>query len=181
MAEQKCSPGGWTLDTLEKYLSSRIGELDKLSLERHTRARERIEAVSESLTAALAAIDKAVAKSEVADDKRYHNLNEIRGVLSENIKTLLPRTEYFTNHTALDDKINALRTVMDEKIAQTYVRIDAVHERIASTERSFGEFTSSIKGRSAGFGAVGGLVIGISIAMTAVAAIASMIIAIFHR
>lgn len=181
MADQECSSGGWTLDTLEKYLSGRIAELEKLSIERHARSKERVEAVSQSLNAALGSIDKAVAKSEAADNLRYHSLNELRGVLSENIKTLLPRTEYFTSHAALDEKINALRNVMDEKITATYAKIDSVAGTIAATDRTLGELSSSLKGRTSGFGTVGGLIVGIAVTLTGIAAIASMIIAIFHR
>jgi acyl-CoA reductase-like NAD-dependent aldehyde dehydrogenase len=58
-------PGGWTLDTLEKFLDSRIMAVEK------------------NVTTAMAAADKAVTKAETAAEKRFDSVNEFRNAMKD--------------------------------------------------------------------------------------------------
>jgi hypothetical protein len=78
----------WTLETLKEYLDRRFDDSDK------------------AIQAALQAAKEAVGKAEVATEKRFDAVNEFRGQLADQAATLLTRTEYDTNHKALEDKIS---------------------------------------------------------------------------
>lgn len=56
---------GWTLDTLEKYLSSRI------------------DGIKDNTSIAMAAADKAVSKAETAAEKRFDSVNEFREAMKD--------------------------------------------------------------------------------------------------
>ncbi len=86
--------GGWSLDTLRHYIESKL------------------EAIKESVAAALATSDKAITKAEAATEKRLDLLNEFRRLVSDMIADLLPRRESATLLTTLNDKIDALHERM---------------------------------------------------------------------
>lgn len=67
--------GGWTLDTLEKYLDSRINAVEK------------------NVTTAMAAADKAVTKAEVAAEKRFDSVNEFRSAMKDQQNTFADRAQ----------------------------------------------------------------------------------------
>lgn len=109
--QPKCepsSPHGWTLDTLEEYLTSKVSALEKyftdLTAEREARNSERFSssekavttafaAAKEAVTAAMAASEKAVQKAEMAADKRSDASNEIRAAMIDQQKTLASKAE----------------------------------------------------------------------------------------
>lgn len=86
---------GWTVDTLKEYFSQRFTDSDK------------------AIQAALLAAKEAVLKAENATEKRFEATNEFRGQLADQTATLLPRSEYDSNHKALEDKIDALTDRMN--------------------------------------------------------------------
>lgn len=58
---------------------------------------------------ALRSVDREARDSALASmDKRLDSLNELRGVLADQSKTLLPRPEYLAQHTGLSDRLSAL-------------------------------------------------------------------------
>lgn len=100
------SPHGWTLDTLEEYLSTKIRALgDLLSSE--------ISAMKDSVASALVSSEKALIKAETATEKRFDSVNEFRQTLSDQATHLLSRAEYTANHKNLEDKISTLQSRMD--------------------------------------------------------------------
>lgn len=86
---------GWTVDTLKEHFSQRFTDSDK------------------AIQAALLAAKEAVLKAENATEKRFEATNEFRGQLADQTATLLPRSEYDSNHKALEDKIDALTDRMN--------------------------------------------------------------------
>jgi hypothetical protein len=84
------SPNGWTLDTLEKYLSNKI------------------EFLRESIELALRTSDKALDKSEAAIEKRFDAVNEFRSALQDQTQTYLTKATYSLEHKNISDKIEAL-------------------------------------------------------------------------
>jgi len=71
-------------------------------------ALERIEALRREVNIRFDAIEKAVTKAEGAADRRFESVNEFRGQLNDQTRTLLPRPEADTKFRAQDDKIEAL-------------------------------------------------------------------------
>ncbi len=80
----------WTFETFKEYIDQRFADSDK------------------AIQAALQAAKEAVAKAEIATEKRFDAVNEFRGQLADQAATLLTRSEYDTNHKALEDKISDL-------------------------------------------------------------------------
>jgi hypothetical protein len=66
---------GWTLDTLEKYLSSRI------------------ESIKDNTSIAMAAADKAVSKAETAAEKRFDSVNEFRNAMKDQQTTFADKAQ----------------------------------------------------------------------------------------
>ncbi len=83
-------PKGWTLDTLFYHLS------------------ERIEAATEQAKLALTASDKAIAKAEIASEKRFESVNEFRGALTDASRNNITRAEVDAKLEALTDKYKDL-------------------------------------------------------------------------
>lgn len=104
--DKRCSPHGWTLDTLEKYLSDQHQSLKENVREQDDRNRERFAAAKEAVNAALAAADKALQKAETASEKRFEGVNEFRATLADQASTLMPRAEYNAQHIALIEKVD---------------------------------------------------------------------------
>lgn len=80
----------WNVESLKEYIEQRFSDSDK------------------AVQAALLAAKEAAAKAETASEKRFDSVNEFRGQLSNQASTLMSRTEYLTNHKALEDKISDL-------------------------------------------------------------------------
>jgi len=78
----------------------------------------RFEAQQKAVESALAAADRAVQKAEVAADKRFDSVNEFRNTLSDQTRTLIPRTE-------------AEQQFKDvaEKLANLTTRLNAIEDR----------------------------------------------------
>ncbi len=85
----------WTVETLKEFVEQRFTDSDK------------------AIQAALASAEKAVGKAETASEKRFDSVNEFRAQLSDQAATLMTRTEYITNHKALEDKIGDLTDRMN--------------------------------------------------------------------
>jgi hypothetical protein len=68
-------------------------------------------AQKEAIVAALAAADRAVLKAELASDKRFEGVNEFRGTLADQQRTLMPRSEVEVIVKALNEKIAKLETL----------------------------------------------------------------------
>lgn len=97
---------GWTVDTSRTDLLRIIDDLEKYTERRFTDQ-------DKAVQAALLAAKEAVLKAETASEKRFESVNEFRGQLADQTATLLPRSEYDSNHKALEDKIDGLTDRMN--------------------------------------------------------------------
>lgn len=86
---------GWTVDTLKEYTEQRFTDSDK------------------AISAALQAAKEAVNKAEVANEKQFEAANNVKSTFSGELSKKLERTEYNSNHKALEDKIDALTDRMN--------------------------------------------------------------------
>lgn len=86
---------GWTTDTLKSYTEQRFTDQDK------------------AVQAALQAAKEAVNKAEAANEKQFEAANNVKATFSGELARKLDRTEYNSNHKALEDKIDALTDRMN--------------------------------------------------------------------
>src|SRR6185369_3165104 len=104
MARKECdtSPHGWTLDTLEEFLSSKISALSNFTTAESRASKEAVaaalEAVKEQSNAAMQAAAKAIDKAELATERRFEGVNEFRQTLSDQARTFMNREEYAIGH-----------------------------------------------------------------------------------
>jgi len=75
-------------------------------------------AQKEAINAALAAADRAVAKAENATEKRFESVNEFRGTLDNQQRTLIPRSEVDVMVRGLEEKIANNTKQMDALLAE---------------------------------------------------------------
>lgn len=99
--ETEASVSGWTVDTVHQHLSQRLTDLDRL-------LSRRMDDADKAIQAALVSAEKAVTKAETASEKRFEGVNEFRGVLQDQQRDLLRRSEYTAAHEALIERLNAL-------------------------------------------------------------------------
>jgi hypothetical protein len=79
-------------------LNRKFAQLEERIENNDKRYQQRWESDKEALTAALAAQQKAVDKAEIATAARFESVNEFRGQLGDQARTLLPRAEYEVQH-----------------------------------------------------------------------------------
>jgi len=84
-------------------------------------------AQKEAINAALAAADRAVAKAEAASEKRFEGVNEFRNTLSDQQRTLIPRSE-----------VDVLVRGLNEKITQLTKQFDAMQAERAGLKGGWG-------------------------------------------
>lgn len=75
-------------------------------------------AQKEAINAALAAADRAVTKAELATEKRFESVNEFRGTLDNQQRTLIPRSEVDVIARGITDKIIDLTKTIDRMQAE---------------------------------------------------------------
>ena len=124
---------GWSLETTIDYLLAVIAEKDAhlrtLIIGNDKRYEERFSASQKALelglqgqkseiSAALAAADRAVMKAETATEKRFESVNEFRGTLDNQQRTLIPRSEVDVLVKGLEEKIAQLTKTVDGLIAE---------------------------------------------------------------
>jgi hypothetical protein len=88
-------------------------------LSQQTAMKTALESAKEAVNAALAAADRAVLKAELAADKRFEALNELRQMLNDTLKILMTRAE-----------VTQLVASAVEKIDLSSKRLDAVDARL---------------------------------------------------
>lgn len=121
---------GWSIDTALDYVLALIAANDKRYEQRFEASQKALDAAltaqkeatqaafaaqKEGISAALAAADRAVQKAEAATEKRFESVNEFRGTLDQQQRTLIPRSE-----------VDVLVKGLEEKIAQNTKQMDAL-------------------------------------------------------
>ena len=112
----------------------------------------RLESIERATEVAVAAANRAMEKAEIANNARFAQVNEFRQALADQTREYLPRNEWGVQHTALIDRISAMERAM-------------VHAT----------------GRTAGIGGLGSVVLGAFVIVTALSALGSLLLVVFHR
>lgn len=110
--ETEAQVSGWTIDTLREHLTQRL-------IDQGMALNRRMDDADKAINAALVSAEKAVTKAETASEKRFEGVNEFRGVLQDQQRDLLRRSEYNGAHEALVERINAVV----ERIAALELRL----------------------------------------------------------
>ncbi len=114
--------------SFREYIDLHINRLEQLMGERDKRYEERhiadVQAVQAALvsadkqvTTAFSASEKAVNKSEEAQQDYNARSNEFRGQLDDQAKTLMPRIEAIGKFDAFDKRLEETKTRYDQEIA----------------------------------------------------------------
>lgn len=89
--------------------------LRQLMDERDVRYQQRFDAQNKAIDSALVSADRAVTKAEVATEKRFESMNEIRGAMDDAAKNYISRVEVEAwreqsreNVTKLDSRITTI-------------------------------------------------------------------------
>lgn len=123
---------GWTPEILLDHVLAIIGEKhqqvlsviagnDKRYEERFAASQKALElglmGTKSEISLALQAADRAVQKAEAATEKRFESVNEFRGTLDQQQRTLIPRSEVSVLVEGLNEKIASLTKGHDEQKA----------------------------------------------------------------
>jgi hypothetical protein len=93
--------GEWTIETLKEHFDS-LRKDDQIAV-----------------AAALSSAERAVAKADLAVEKRFDGVNEFRQALADQSNSLLPRQEYNAQHGALVERIEQLVLLVNKMEART--------------------------------------------------------------
>jgi hypothetical protein len=96
----------WSLETLRIYLETLIRAANES-------VTQRFEDRDKAVSAAFAAAKEAVAKAELAAEKRLDSVNEFRAQLSDQTATFIPRAEAEQRFVTTNDKISELAARQD--------------------------------------------------------------------
>lgn len=127
--EPETQKGGWTYESLLRYVTSEIHSLQRLMEASDRRYEQRFKdsqtAVDAALNAARTAVDaalsaakEAVHKAEMASEKRFEGVNEFRATLADQQRTLMPRTEAEIRMIAIEKQIADLKESQTERKGQ---------------------------------------------------------------
>jgi hypothetical protein len=110
------------LNLMNEQIKEALAESDKRYEQRWAASQKALEsaliAQKESITTAMAAADRAVTKAELATEKRFESVNEFRGTLDNQQRTLIPRSEVDVMVKGLNDKIGQLTKQFDQMQAE---------------------------------------------------------------
>jgi hypothetical protein len=116
--ETDTTPSRWNTDTLKEFLSTQINDLKALNEQMRAaddiRYQQRFDTQQKAFTDALYSQERAVLKAEAAAEKRFESVNEFRAVLSSQSATLIPRTEAEGRFSAMNEKIDDIKTRLDK-------------------------------------------------------------------
>jgi hypothetical protein len=109
--------GQWTIETLHEHLIARMESNDKRYEQRFEASQKALElglaAQKSAVDAALEAQKTAVIKAEVSTEKRFEGVNEFRNTLSDQQRTLIPRSEVEVMIEAMSQRVNAVEKQQD--------------------------------------------------------------------
>jgi len=108
--------------TLREYVEQRFKLLEESVEQRFNANKEAVAAAfaaqKQAIDAALAAADRAVTKAELATEKRFESVNEFRGTLDNQQRTLIPRSEVDVLMKGIEEKVSNVQKQLDAQIAE---------------------------------------------------------------
>lgn len=93
----------WSVETLKEFVLTLFAEKDRA-------VQAALAAQKELATMALANADKAVAKAEIATEKRFDSVNEMRAMVEKVLEDRMPKSEGLLRLSALDKGQDDLQT-----------------------------------------------------------------------
>lgn len=105
------------LVSLREYVDVRFCAFDRS-------VSDRFKAQEKAVAAAIEAADRAVSKAEVATEKRLEGMNEFRAALSDNSRSLMPRSESEARIGAVSDRLEELIKRIDSREGRSAGRGD---------------------------------------------------------
>lgn len=111
--------GEWTFETLLEHVLAKIDANDQRYQQRfldaQTAVNTAMSAAEKAVSAALSAAKEAVIKAETASDKRFEGVNEFRATLSDQQRTLMPRSEAELRLNAMAAQLESLQKIVGER------------------------------------------------------------------
>lgn len=104
--ETELHPSAWTPDLLYLHLKTRLEDRDRL-------VQAKFDAISLSMSTALAAAREADDKASTANERRFDSVNEFRGQLNDVMSMMMPRAEADARFVALSEKLDAMQRTVD--------------------------------------------------------------------
>lgn len=124
--EPKPEVQGWTYESLLRYLRAEINTVretreaddrryEQRFIDSQTAVAAALAAARIAVDAALSAAKEAVAKAEAASEKRFEGVNEFRATLSDQQRTLMPRSEAEIRMAAIEKQVEQLSSMGIER------------------------------------------------------------------
>lgn len=160
------SQHGWTLDTLEEFVSTKIKNVEKYFADLRLLDKESVTtamtAAEKAIAAAMTASEKAILKAEAAAEKRSEASNEIRAAMIDQQKNFADKLQTEFRFGSLDQRIEETNKALVK-------RLDGIDAAVALSH-----------GRSQGLGMSAAVVVQIISSIASIAAVIG-VIAIFAR
>lgn len=128
---------GWTIETLRAHLEALARETDH-------RYEDRFQAQEKAVVAALASAKEAVAKAEIASEKRLDLLNEFRGQLGDQATTFMPRIEAEQRMAAFAEKFADSDRRHSDRLSALESRQDRNEGRSKGLDASWGYLIGAV-------------------------------------
>ncbi|HXJ37752.1 MAG TPA: hypothetical protein VNH18_00665, partial [Bryobacteraceae bacterium] len=104
--ETRDEESGWTVDTLHALMNEREVRYEQRFQAQQKALQDALLAAEKAVSTAMASADRAVMKAEIAAEKRFEGLNELRGAMSDQAARLMPRAEAEVSFTAIREKVD---------------------------------------------------------------------------
>lgn len=119
---QKCeqSPHGWTLDTLEEFLSNKVealrGYFSDLRLLDKESVTTAMIAAEKAIAAAMTASEKAILKAETAAEKRSEASNEIRAAMIDQQKNFADKVQTEFRFNSTEQRLEEYKNMLSKRL-----------------------------------------------------------------
>ncbi len=138
--------------TLREHIEGRMRALEQ-RIDESMRAidirfEQRFTSLSDSISAAMSASDRAITKAELAADKRYEALNELRGMANDTLARTMTRDECEQRFNAVTEKLDSMQARIDRRegggagLQQGWVVLVGLAALVAAAVSVFGFLTS---------------------------------------
>jgi len=140
----------WTVQTLHEHLQLLAEAAD-------LRYQQRFADQEKAVNAALTAAKEAVAKAEVAAEKRFDAVNEFRAQLADQASTFMPRLESEQRQSQIEERVAAMESRFGESLALVNSRLDLSAGKSRGMDASWGYLVAVVAVAIS----VGGLIVGL--------------------
>lgn len=154
----------WTIETLRQHVLAVIAANDARYSERFEASQTAMQAAlasqEKAVGAALAAAKEAVIKAEMASDKRFDGVNELRGVVTDQQALFMQRLEATALFKATDEKLAGTQANNDNKLESLRLSFEKSNENLVKEIGGLRESRSETSGKSVGANVLWGYIVG---------------------